>query len=45
MVSTDSSSQVEQNTNSNLYTTPGKMIDRARAGKAVAMELERHSNE
>jgi mannose-1-phosphate guanylyltransferase len=40
MVSTDSSFQVEQNTNSNLYTTPGKMIDRARAGKAVAMELK-----
>jgi hypothetical protein len=31
---------LEQNTNSNLYTTPGTMIDRARADEAVAMELE-----
>jgi mannose-1-phosphate guanylyltransferase len=34
------SSHVEQNTNSNLHAIPGKMIDRGRAGKAVAMELK-----
>jgi mannose-1-phosphate guanylyltransferase len=31
---------LEQNTNSNLPRIPGKMIDRVRAGKAVAMELK-----
>jgi hypothetical protein len=29
---------VEQNTNSNLHTIPGKMIDLGRSGKAVAVE-------
>ena len=40
MVSETTSSHVEQNTNSNLPRFPGKMTDRARAGKAVAMELK-----
>jgi mannose-1-phosphate guanylyltransferase len=40
MVTTPTSSHVDENTNSNLHPIPGKMIDRARAGKAVAMELK-----
>ena len=40
MVTETTLSHVEQNTNSNLPRFPGKMIDRARAGKAVAMELK-----
>ena len=38
MVTTATSSHVDENTNSNLHPVPGKMIDRGRAGKAVAME-------
>ena len=38
MVTTATSSHVDENTNSNLHPIPGKMIDRGRAGKAVAME-------
>jgi mannose-1-phosphate guanylyltransferase len=38
MVTTATSSHVDENTNSNLHPIPGKMIDRARAGKAVARE-------
>ena len=38
MVTTATSSHVDENTNSNLHPIPGKMIDRARAGKAVTME-------
>ncbi len=37
MVTTATSSHVDENTNSNLHPVPGKMIDRGRAGKAVAM--------
>ena len=32
MVTTATSSHVDENTNSNLHPIPGKMIDRARAG-------------
>jgi mannose-1-phosphate guanylyltransferase len=38
MVTTPTSSHVEENTNSNLHTISGKMIDGARAGKSGAME-------
>jgi hypothetical protein len=38
MVTTATSSHVDENTNSNLHPVPGKMIDRGRAGKSVAME-------
>jgi Nucleotidyl transferase len=38
MVTTPTSSHVEENTNSNLHTISGKMIDGARAGKSVAVE-------
>lgn len=38
MVTTATSSHVEQNTNSNLHAVPGKMIDRGRAGKAAARQ-------
>ena len=40
MVTTAFLFHLEQNTNSNLYTTPGTMIDRARADETVAMELK-----
>jgi mannose-1-phosphate guanylyltransferase len=38
MVTTPTSSHVEENTNSNLHTISGNMIDGARAGKSGAME-------
>jgi mannose-1-phosphate guanylyltransferase len=38
MVTTPTSSHVEENTNSNLHTISGKMIDGARARKSVAVE-------
>jgi mannose-1-phosphate guanylyltransferase len=38
MVTTHTSSHVEENTNSNLHTISGKMIDGARARKSVAVE-------
>jgi hypothetical protein len=40
MVTTPTSSHVEQNTNSNLHAVPGTMIDRGRADKAAAKQLE-----
>jgi mannose-1-phosphate guanylyltransferase len=40
MVTTATSSHVEQNTNSNLHGVSGKMIDRGRADKAAAKQLE-----
>jgi mannose-1-phosphate guanylyltransferase len=38
MVTTPTSSHVDEHTNSNLHAIPGMMVDHARAGKAVTME-------
>lgn len=43
MVTTPTSSHVEENTNSNLHTISGKMIDGARAGTPGRDQLFRSS--